>query len=81
MILAAHLAPHHRNRKQRQQELGIVAFDLAQIVERGIQDAELNKTRFVVLALAGAITFGLLAVRDREIAIERPANPRRKSPA
>jgi hypothetical protein len=28
-------------------------------------------------ALAGAITFGVLAVRDREIAIERPARPPR----
>jgi hypothetical protein len=28
--------------------------------------------------LAGAIAFGLLAVRDREIAIERPPKPARK---
>jgi hypothetical protein len=26
-------------------------------------------------ALAGAITFGILAARDREIALERPAKP------
>ena len=30
-------------------------------------------------ALAGAITFGVLAARDREIAIERPAKPPRKT--
>jgi hypothetical protein len=29
-------------------------------------------------SLAGAITFGVLAVRDREIAIERPPKPPRK---
>jgi len=29
-------------------------------------------------ALAGAITFGVMAVRDREIAIERPPKPPRK---
>lgn len=28
-------------------------------------------------SLAGAITFGVLAARDREIAIEHPSNPRR----
>lgn len=28
-------------------------------------------------ALAGAITFGLMAVRDREIAIEKPSRPPR----
>ena len=28
--------------------------------------------------LAGAITFGMLAARDREIAIERPPKPPRK---
>jgi hypothetical protein len=30
-------------------------------------------------SLAGAITFGVLAVRDAEIAIERPPKPPRKS--
>jgi hypothetical protein len=29
-------------------------------------------------ALAGAITFGVMAVRDREIAIERPPKPPRE---
>jgi hypothetical protein len=29
-------------------------------------------------ALAGAVTFAVLAVRDTEIAIERPAKPLRK---
>jgi len=34
--------------------------------------------RAILGALAGAIAFGVLAVRDKEIAIEQPPKPPRK---